>query len=114
MALPASFFRLLPLPLQQPGEELAGAARPTRPVMVLSACNATGGDPAIGSKVAAAVEIFIAGLDVLDEIEDGDHSPLVEATGHGQALNVSTALLLLAQQLLLCLTDSGVPAHRAT
>jgi geranylgeranyl pyrophosphate synthase len=109
-SLPASFSALLRIPLQQPGKVLAGAVRPTWPVMVLTTCAATGGDPAIGSKVAAAVELFIASLDVLDEVEDGDYSPTVEAAGQGQALNVSTALLLLAQQILLQLTDDGVPA----
>lgn len=111
-ALPASFCRLLRIPLQQPGKVWAGAARPQWPALVLTTCAATGGDLTLGSKVAAAVEIFMAGLDVLDEIEDGDHSPTVEAAGPAQALNVATALLLLAQQILLRLTADGVAIER--
>jgi geranylgeranyl diphosphate synthase type I len=54
----------------------------------------------------------MAGLDVLDEIEDGDHSPLVEAAGIAQALNISTLLLMLAQSVLLNLTADNVVSER--
>ena len=45
----------------------------------------------------------MAALDLLDEIEDDDASPTVEAIGMPQALNVTTGLLLLGQRLLLAL-----------
>lgn len=111
-ALPASFSDLLRIPLRQPGKTLAGAERPLWPATVLAACTAAGGDVAIGRKVAAAVEIFMASLDVFDEIEDGDHSPTAEAAGAARALNAATALLLLAQQALLQLPSDHVPAGR--
>ena len=67
---------------------------------------------ALGSKVAAAVEIYMAGLDLLDEIEDGDYSPTVDTVGMPQALNIATALLFLAQSVLISLTDDGVSPGR--
>lgn len=111
--LPASSRHFAALPLQQPGKAWSGAARPLWPATVLAACAATGGSTQIGEQVAAAVEIFMAGLDVLDEVEDGDHSPLVDAVGTAQALNIATALLLLAQTTLCHLTADGVTPMRA-
>ena len=110
--LPVSSRHLVSLPLRQPGKVLGGAERPTWPSAVLVSCAAAGGERRIGSKVAAAVEIFMAALDVLDEIEDCDHSPLVEAAGVAQALNISTLLLMLAQSLLLSLTEDGITSER--
>jgi geranylgeranyl pyrophosphate synthase len=98
---PPSFSALLKIPLTQPDKVLGGAARPRWAQLVMAACAATSGDSAIGAQVAAAVEVFMAALDLLDEIEDGDASPTVDAAGSPQALNVSTALLLLSQRMLL-------------
>lgn len=109
---PASSRHLVAIPLRQPGKVLGGAKRPTWPSAVLAACATAGGDLRVGSRVAATVEIFMAALDVLDEIEDGDHSPLVEAAGVAQALNISTLLLMLAQSMLAGLTDDGLTAER--
>lgn len=110
--LPAFSRHLAAIPLRQPGKVLSGAARPTWPSTVLAACAAAGGDRQIGGKIAAAVEIFIAALDVLDEIEDGDRSPLVEAAGMAQALNISTLLLMQAQSILLGLTADNLTPER--
>lgn len=110
--LPASSRHLASIPLRQPGKVLAGAERPMWPATVLAVCAAASGDARIGSKVAAAVEIFIAALDVLDEVEDGDKSPLVETAGVAQALNISTLLLMLAQATLLNLTEDGMTPAR--
>jgi competence protein ComQ len=74
---------------------------------------ATGGPITTGARVAAAVEIFMAGLDVLDEVEDGDQSPTVEAVGTAQALNIATALLFLGQQTLFTLGDDRAAASGA-
>ncbi len=111
-ALPASFHRLLLLALQQPGKVLAGESQPRWPALVLAGCRAAGGNERAATTVAAAVELFMAGLDILDEIEDGDHSPLVDEAGVAQALNVSTALLLLAHRLLNDLAADGVAPER--
>lgn len=112
MPLPASSRHFAAIPLQQPGKAWSGEAKPLWPATVLAACAAAGGDLTIGSKVAAAVEIFMAALDVMDEIEDGDQSPLVEAVGIPQALNIATALLLLPQTLLSKLTTDGITLAR--
>lgn len=98
---PYPFFALLRIPLSQPGKLLGDGERHDWVHLVLAACTATGGDPAIGARVAAAVECFMASLDLLDEVEDGDASPTVEAAGMPQALNAATALLLIGQRILL-------------
>jgi geranylgeranyl pyrophosphate synthase len=110
--LPASFRDLLVLALSQEGKVLAGAAQPQWPALVLASCESAGGDSFVAAKVAAAVEMFMAGLDILDEIEDGDVSPVASASGQAQALNVANALLLLAQQQLCQLRAIRVPADR--
>jgi geranylgeranyl pyrophosphate synthase len=110
--LPASFRALLYVPLQQGGKTLAGAPRPKLPAVVLGSAAATGGSARAAARVAAALELFLAGLDVLDEVEDGDYSPLTERAGQARALNASTALLLLAQRVLSQLVDDGVSAER--
>jgi geranylgeranyl diphosphate synthase type I len=71
--------------------------------IVLAAGAAANGDPAVAAHIATGVELFMASLDLLDEVEDDDFSPTVEAVGIPQALNVATALLLLGQQALLAL-----------
>lgn len=111
-ALPASFRELLRIPLQQHGKILTDDERPLWPAVVLAACRSAGGESAFGVTVAAATELFMTGLDVLDEVEDGDSSALVELAGPAQALNVSTALLLLGQQILLGLVADGLPPTR--
>ena len=110
--LPASFRALLYQALQQDGKVLAGTPRPRWPAIVLATAAAVGGNRRAANVAAAAVELFIASLDILDEIEDGDHSPLAAAAGQAAALNVSTALLLLAQHALRRLPAAGVPPER--
>ena len=69
-------------------------------------------DPSLAADVAIAVECFICALDLLDDAEDGDQTPLVESTGIPRMLNVSTTLLMLAQRALLSLSTQGVaPEH---
>ena len=111
--LPPSLRTLLLLPLRQPGKTLhPSGEHPLWPSLVLAASTAVDGDLRAAIRVAAAVEIFMAALDLFDEIEDGDQSATIEAAGPAQATNVATALLLLAQQTLLSLTDSGLAAGR--
>lgn len=106
------FARLLAIPLQAQGKVLAGTERPLWPAVVIGSAGRWDGDPRAVATVAAAVELFMVALDVLDDIEDDDQSPLVEIVGVAQALNVSTALLLLAQRLLGQSDEAGVPAGR--
>lgn len=109
--LPASFRALLYLALRQDGRLLAGGEL-RWPALVLASARAAHGDARVASRVAAAVELFITGLDILDEVEDDDHSPLVDQAGVARALNVSTGLLMLGQRVLSDLAADGVPAAR--
>ena len=109
--LPASYRALLYVALRQDGRLLAGGEL-RWPALVLASARAAHGDARVASRVAAAVELFIAGLDILDEVEDGDPSPLVDQAGVARALNVSTGLLMLGQRVLSDLAADGVPASR--
>ncbi|HEV2581768.1 MAG TPA: polyprenyl synthetase family protein [Ktedonobacteraceae bacterium] len=60
-------------------------------------------------KVALAVECFVCALDLLDDVEDEDQTPVVQELGTGRILNVSTALLALSQLSLLSLRQQKVP-----
>ena len=62
--------------------------------------------------VALSVECLICSLDLLDDIEDGDQTPIVRQLGAARVLNVSTALLLLSQKMLRSLADFGISADR--
>lgn len=111
---PTSFSTLLHIPLTQPGKILHQQDTSNWVRLVLAAASATGGDHACAARVAAAIEIVMAGYDVLDEVEDGDDSPTVEAAGTAQAINVGMGLLLLGQRVILELpeqTDRAAFAH---
>jgi geranylgeranyl pyrophosphate synthase len=69
-------------------------------------------DPLLAGDVAIAVECFICALDLLDDVEDGDQTSLVELIGIPRMLNVSTTLLMLAQRALLSLTTQGIAPER--
>ena len=56
-------------------------------------------DPVYASSVAVSVECFVAALDLLDDIEDDDQTLIVQELGLARVLNVTTALLTLAQQV---------------
>ena len=70
---------------------------------------AQGVDPAINLRlatdVAIAIEIFMSGVDLLDDIEDGDQTTIVQTLKLSRALNVASALLMLAQKVILSLVD---------
>lgn len=69
-------------------------------------------DPVYVSSVAVSVECFCAALDLLDDVEDEDQTPIMQELGAARVLNVTTALLTLAQQALLSLSELGVdPAN---
>lgn len=57
--------------------------------------------------VALAVECYICALDLLDDVEDEDQTPILTMLGSARTLNVSTALLTLSQHLLLSLSKQG-------
>jgi geranylgeranyl pyrophosphate synthase len=58
--------------------------------------------------VALAVECFVCALDLLDDVEDEDQTPVVQELGTARALNVSTTLLALSQQSILSLREQKV------
>ena len=62
------------------------------------------------SSVAIAVECLICALDLLDDVEDGDQTPIVKELGPARVLNVSTTLLTLTQRMILSLAQSEFPA----
>lgn len=62
------------------------------------------------SSVAVAVECLICALDLLDDVEDGDQTPIIKDIGSARVLNVSTALLTLAQRMILSTAQSEYPA----
>lgn len=66
--------------------------------LVWTCCTTAGGAWEQAVPVAAAVEIFMVALDILDDEEDGEHTPLCAEFGTSRALNVSTGLLLAAQR----------------
>lgn len=69
----------------------------------------------IASKVGIASECFVCALDLLDDIEDEDQTPVVQSLGTARVLNVSTTLLMLAQQSLISLQDmedQRIPSER--
>ncbi len=68
-------------------------------------------DPLPACRIALAVECFICALDLLDDVEDGDMTAIIEATGIARVLNVSTTLLALAHKAILSLSACGVASE---
>ena len=69
-------------------------------------------DPECASTVAIAVECYVCALDLLDDVEDDDQTPIVQALGPARTLNVSTTLLMLTQRAILSLSQQGIPSER--
>lgn len=69
-------------------------------------------DPICASSVAIAMECTACAIDLLDDILDEDQTPTMQALGMARVTNVSTALLLVAQQAILSLSARDVaPSH---
>lgn len=64
-------------------------------------------DPALASSVAIATECFVCALDLLDDVEDEDRTPVILEIGAARALNISTTLLALAQRAVISCLQSG-------
>jgi len=69
-------------------------------------------DLLFASSVALSVECCICAGDLLDDVEDEDRTDIVQQLGAARTLNVSTALLVLSQEILFSLVDQGVPGDR--
>ncbi|MDQ2831088.1 MAG: polyprenyl synthetase family protein [Chloroflexota bacterium] len=93
--------------LHFPGNILSEAPDARWARLVWTCCTAAGGDERQAVRVAAAVELFMVALDVLDDAEDGEESALQAELGAACALNVSTGLLFVAQQGLLAAGNGG-------
>ncbi len=65
-------------------------------------------NPICASNVAVAVECFVCAIDLLDDVIDEDQTSTLQALGVARTLNVSTALLTLAQQAILSLSQQNV------
>lgn len=76
--------------------------------LLVARCIAPHIDPALASSVAVAAESFVCALDLLDDVEDEDQTPIILELGVARALNTSTVLLALAQQALLSCLQQGV------
>jgi geranylgeranyl pyrophosphate synthase len=80
--------------------------------LLVAQCISQDVDPICASSVAVAVECFVRAIDLLDDVIDEDQTPTLQALGMPRTLNVSTALLTMAQQALLSLAEQGIaPLH---
>ncbi len=96
--------------LTLPGNILSPAPDARWARLVWTCCVAAGGRWMDAVPVAVAVDLFMVALDLLDDVEDGDESPLCDALGAARTLNVSTGLLLLAQRSLLAVAGGATAA----
>jgi geranylgeranyl pyrophosphate synthase len=96
----APFSELLLIPLKQPGRLLNDHSPSGWPQLIEACCKSVGGDTALLPPVIASFELCVSALDVLDEIEDDDDSPLVDKVGAARALNLTTSLLGLSNLIL--------------
>jgi len=87
--------------LALPGYILSGAPDARWARLVGTCCTAAGGRGADTVPTAAAIEVFMVALDILDDEEDDEEGPLRAQLGSPCALNVSTGLLFLAESILL-------------
>lgn len=86
--------------LEVPGRILSEAPDARWTHCVLTCCAAAGGPWDQATSTAGAIELFMAALDLLDDEEDSEESPLRSQLGPARLLNVSTGLLFLAQASL--------------
>lgn len=68
--------------------------------LLVARCIAPHIDLAFAGDVALATEYFVCALDLLDDVEDEDQTPIILELGAARALNISTTLLALAQRSL--------------
>ncbi len=68
-------------------------------------------NPLYASSIAVAVECLVCAIDLLDDIIDGDQTTTVQTLGQARVLNVSTALLMLAQRTILSVARQGIASQ---
>ena len=91
--------------LTLPGNILSASSNARWARLVWTCCAAVGGQWERAVPAAAAIELFMVALDVLDDQEDDEDTRLKADLGAACALNVSTGLLFLAQQGLMDSAD---------
>ncbi len=84
--------------LSLPGAVLSDASGARWAHIVFTCCSAVGGRWQEAVPLAAAVELFMTALDLLDDIEDGEKNEVQRCLGPARALNASTGLLFLAHR----------------
>jgi len=98
--------------LTEPRRALGGRLTPWV-LFPLCCCAAACGEWRPALAAAAAAELYVAALDLCDDIEDGDHSVIVARYGLPIALNAATALLALTHTVLQpAASDGPGAAHR--
>ncbi|NJM40461.1 MAG: hypothetical protein HC853_06705 [Anaerolineae bacterium] len=103
------------IPAGHPAQINAG--KRIRPLLVLLACEACGGDPRTALPAAAAVELLHNFSLIHDDIEDGDELrrgrlTLWKQWNIAQAINAGDAMFAQAHLALQRLADCGTPAER--
>lgn len=98
--------------LSEPTRALGGRVTPWM-LMPLCCCMAVSGDWRRALPAATASECYVTALDLLDDVEDGDVSVMVERYGVPIVLNAATALLALAHATLGARSDATVARHSA-
>lgn len=97
----AAYRAALAAALSLPGNILSDAPDTRWARLVWTSCTAAGGRWGEAVPMAVAAELFMVALDLLDDAEDDETSPLHHELGAACTLNVSTGLLFLAQRELL-------------
>ena len=98
--------------LTEPTRALGGRLTPWV-LFPLCCCVAACGEWHPALSAAAAAELYVAALDLCDDIEDSDYSTTVERYGLPITLNAATALLALAHTVLQPgASDGAGAAHR--
>lgn len=107
-ALSDSYQAALVTALALPGNILADTPDGRWACIVQTCCVTAGGRREDAIPAAAAAELFMVALDVLDDEEDGEATLLRTTLGAARALNVSTGLLLLAHRALLAAPGGAI------
>ncbi|MBV9711529.1 MAG: polyprenyl synthetase family protein, partial [Ktedonobacteraceae bacterium] len=110
-ALEAPHKLLAPLSAANSAQEIPAGIWALIPLYIARYCAPEVNAELIGC-VALCSECFLCALDLLDDVEDDDPTPLRQQLGDARLLNVATALLALASQSLLSAPRYGLSNER--
>lgn len=94
--------------VEQKGDDSAYVATYLLFPFLIAQCIEPEIDTTVAASVAIAITCFVYALDLLDDIEDEKQAAILADLGLARVLNVSTALLALAQRLILTLSSQAV------